>query len=137
MPKQRWRHGVREDLRGLRTAVDDLREEMHSEFGGMREELGGMREELGGMSQEIRGLRGDLQREFQQNRDVLRDLKASIDHNAEMTQRSVETLQAVQAESRANRTAIEDLSDDIRAQRDGLLLVLDELRRGRNRRSTD
>jgi hypothetical protein len=100
MPKQRWRHGVREDLRGLRTAVD--------------------------------GMRGDLQREFQQNRDVLRDLKASIDHNTEMTQRSVETLQAVQAESRANRTAIEDLSDDIRAQRDGLLLVLDELRHGRN-----
>lgn len=125
MPKQRWRHGVREDLQGLRTAVDDLREEMHSEFGGMREELGGMREE-------IRGMRGDLQREFQQNRDVLRDLKASIDHNTEMTQRSVETLEAVQAESRANRIAIEDLSDDIRAQRDGLLLVLDELRRGRN-----
>jgi chromosome segregation ATPase len=117
MPKQRWRHGVREDLRGLRTAVDGLREEMHSEFGGMREE--------------IRGMRGDLQREFQQNRDVLRDLKASIDHNSEMTQHSVETLQAVQAESRANRTAIEDLSEDIRAQRDGLLLVLDELRRGR------
>lgn len=125
MPKQRWRHGVREDLSGLRTAVDDLRKEMHSEFGGMRGEVRGMREE-------IRGMRGDLQREFQQNRDVLRDLKASIDHNTEMTQRSVETLEAVHAESRANRIAIEDLTDDIRAQRDGLLLVLDELRRGRN-----
>ncbi len=125
MPKQRWRYGVREDLRGLRTAVDDLREEMHSELGGVREELGGMRDE-------IRGMRGDLKREFQQNRDVLRDLKASIDHNTEMTQRSVETLEAVHAESRANRIAIEDLSEDIRAQRDGLLLVLDELRRGRN-----
>ncbi len=137
MPKQRWRHGVREDLRGLRTAVDDLREEMHSELGGMRGELGGMRGEIRGMRDEIRGMRGDLQREFQQNRDVLRDLKASIDHNTEMTQRSVETLEAVHAESRANRIAIEDLSDDIRAQRDGLLLVLDELRRGRNGGSTD
>lgn len=125
MPKQRWRYGVREDLRGLRTAVDGLREEMHSELGGVREELGGMRDE-------IRGMRSDLKREFQQNRDVLRDLKASIDHNTEMTQRSVETLEAVHAESRANRIAIEDLSEDIRAQRDGLLLVLDELRRGRN-----
>lgn len=132
MPKQRWRHGVREDLRELRTAVDGLREEVHAEFSGMRHELGGMREELGGMREEIRGMRGDLKREFQQNRDVLRDIKASIDHNAELTHRSIETLEAVHAESRANRIAIEDLSDDIRAQRDGLLLVLDELRRGRN-----
>lgn len=115
MPKQRWRHGVREDLHGLRTAVDGLREEMHSEFGGLREE--------------IRGMRGDLQREFLQNRDVLRDLKASIDHNAELTQRCVETLEVVRAESHAARIALEDLSDDVRAQRDGLLLVLDELRR--------
>jgi hypothetical protein len=107
MPKQRWRHGVRDDLRGVRESLDGLRDEIH-------------------------GMRGDLQREFQQNRDVLRDLKASIDHNTEMTQRSVETLEAVHAESRANRIAIEDLSDDIRAQREGLLLVLDELRRGRN-----
>lgn len=74
---------------------------------------------------------------FQQNRYVLRDLKASIDHNTEMTQRSVETLEAVHAESRANRIAIEDLSDDIRAQRDGLLLVLDELRRGRGGSGSD
>jgi len=100
----------------LRTAVDGLREEMHSEFGGMRDE--------------IRGMRGDLQREFQQNRDVLRDLKASIDHNTEMTQRSVETLEAVHAESRANRIAIEDLSEHVRAQRDGLLLVLDDCAAG-------
>jgi hypothetical protein len=35
----------------------------------------------------------------------------------------------VRAESHAARIALEDLSDDVRAQRDGLLLVLDELRR--------
>lgn len=33
------------------------------------------------------------------------------------------------AESRASRVALEDLSDDIRAQREGLLAVIDELRR--------
>jgi methyl-accepting chemotaxis protein len=131
MPKQRWRHGVREDLRGVREALDGLRDEMHDELGGMREELGGMREELGGMREEIRGMRGDLRREFQQNRDVLRHLKASIDQSTEMTHQCVETLAVMRAESHASRVALEDLTDDIRAQRDGLLLVLDELRRRR------
>jgi hypothetical protein len=118
MPKQRWRYGVREDLRGVRDALDDLRDEMHVELGGLRDE--------------IQGMRGDLKREFQQNRDVLRHLKASIDGNTELTHQCVETLAAVRAESHASRLALEDLTDDIRAQRDGLLLVLDELRRGRN-----
>jgi uncharacterized coiled-coil DUF342 family protein len=115
MPKQRWRHGVREDLRGVRAAVDGLRDEIHR----LRDE----------MRDEIRGMRGDLRREFQQNRDVLRHLKASIDQNAELTRQCVETLEVVRAESHASRIALEDLSDDVRAQRDGLLLVLDELRR--------
>lgn len=75
---------------------------------------------------------GDLECEFKQNRDVLRDLKASIDHSIETSQRSIERLEAIRAESYANRIAVQALSDDIRAQRDGLLLVLDELRRGRN-----
>ncbi|HEU0019669.1 MAG TPA: hypothetical protein VFQ14_05195 [Thermoleophilaceae bacterium] len=129
MPKQRWRHGVRDDLRGVREALDGLRGEIHGLRDEMHDELGGMRQELGGMREEIRGMRGDLQREFQQNRDVLRHLKASIDHDAELTRQCVETLEAVRAESRAARVALEDLSDDVRAQRDGLLLVLDELRR--------
>lgn len=115
MPRQRWRDDVRNELRGMR--------------GEMREEFGGLREELGGLRDEIRGMRKDLAREFQQNRDVLRSIKASVDQNAEVTERCVETLAVVSAESRATRIALEDLSDDIRAQREGLLAVIDELRR--------
>lgn len=125
MPKQRWRHAVRTDLHGVRDELGGVRVEL----GGMREELGGMREELGGMREEIRGMRGDLKREFQQNRDVLRSLKASVDHSAEMAHQCVETLAVVRAESHASRVALEDLTDDIRAQRAGLLAVIDELRR--------
>lgn len=97
--------------------------------GEMREEFGGIRRGLGEMHDELRGMRGDLAREFQQNRDVLRSIKASVDHSAEMSERCFETLSLVNAQIRASKGALEDLSDDVRAQREGLLAVIDELRR--------
>lgn len=118
MPRQRWRDDVRDQLHGMRGELGEVRDEIH-----------GMRGDIVELGDEIRGMRKDLQREFQQNRDVLRSVKASVDHNAEMTERCSETLAVLCAESRASRTVLEDLSDDVRAQREGLLAVIDELRR--------
>jgi methyl-accepting chemotaxis protein len=129
MPRQRWRDDVRDELRGMRSEFGEMRDELRGMRSEMRDEFGGMRRDLHEMRDEIKGMRGDLAREFQQNRDVLRSLKASADHSAEMTERCVETLGLVNAECRASRVALEDLSDDIRAQREGLLAVVDELRR--------
>jgi hypothetical protein len=67
--------------------------------------------------------------EFRQNDDLLQCVKASESYNAKRLERCVEILGLVNARSRASRVALEDLSDDIRAQREGLLAVIDELRR--------
>lgn len=119
MPRQRWRNEVLDELRAMRA-------ESGEGFAELRGELG--------------ELRSDLTAEFRQNRaavlDVraaIRDMKGSVDRNTDVTERSAELLSGLIAQVHADRGAIEDLRDEVRAQTDGLLALIDELRNGRGR----
>ena len=117
MPGQRWRNEVLDELRGSRQDIRALGTAIHEESLANRRAL----DRLG-----------------EQNRAAVRDMKASVDRNIEVTERSMDLLDGLIAQTRAmgDQTEqatleIRDMREDVKAQTSALLALIDEIRRQR------
>lgn len=107
MPKQRWRNEVLDELRGSRQEIRVLGSLLHDEGEANRRAL----DRLG-----------------EQNRAAVRDMKASVDRNTEVTERGKDVLDGLVAEVRRSSNRTDDLMEEIKAQTSALLILVDEIR---------
>jgi predicted RNase H-like nuclease (RuvC/YqgF family) len=114
MPRQRWRTEV---LQELRNHGDELRN--HSDE--LRNHGNVLAEAVARQDSTIRWL-------GEQNRSAIRDLKASVDRNTEVTDRAKDVLDGLVAEVRHSSGKTDELMQDIRAQTSALLILVDEIR---------
>jgi hypothetical protein len=114
MPRQRWRNQVLDELRGSRQDIRALGSALHDESDANRRAI----ERLG-----------------EQNRAAVRDMKASVDRSVEVTERSMDLLQGLIAQTcvMGDKTerAMQDMREDIKAQTSALLTLIDEIRNQR------
>jgi phage host-nuclease inhibitor protein Gam len=104
MPRQRWRNEVLQELRGSRADIRALSGVLHEDSAENRRAI----ERLG-----------------EQSRSAVRDMKASVDRNTEVTDRVAEVLSGLKAEVRSSMT---EIGADVRAQTSAILTLIDELR---------
>lgn len=114
MPTRRWQAEV---LQELRSHGDQLRS--HGE------ELRNHGEELRAA---VERLDDTIHWLGEQNRSFMRDLKASVDRNTEVTDRCVETLAGLTVRDAALEARIADQTEQIGAQTSAILALIDEIR---------
>lgn len=69
-----------------------------------------------------------LDRLGEQNRAAVRDMKASVDRNTDVTERAKDVLDGLVAEVRHFTHKTDELVADIKAQTSALLILVDEIR---------
>ena len=111
MPRQRWRNEVLQELRGSRADIRALSADLRSLGGALHDESAENRRAI--------------ERLGEQNRAAVRDMKASVDRNTDVTDRATEVLSGLTAEV---RTSMTEMAADIRAQTSAILTLIDELR---------
>ncbi|HEX2070970.1 MAG TPA: hypothetical protein VHF90_04910 [Thermoleophilaceae bacterium] len=111
MPRQRWREQVLEELRGSRADIRALGDRQESSLRELRDANERM-----------------LRRFTAEHRDAVRDMKASVDRNTEVTDRCAEVLSGLVAQVASHESRVDDMVEQIGAQTSALLALIDEIR---------
>ncbi len=106
-----------------------MRDEMLDELRGSRADIRALGERQDASLREFREANERMLLRFAaEHRDAVRDMKASVDRNTEVSDRCAEVLSGLVAQMKASESKTDELLHEVKAQTSVLFALIDEIR---------